>query len=332
MWLRIEKLASPFFDGCFNSFVMVQRHPVILRPEGGSRIIAIGTTGIICQNACLPNQVIKAPLRHDIRGCDEGVIKTILHDEKYAMACFERERTIYARLPKNINILDCIAIEDGRLHFPFLRLGNLRDYLTSHNKVTGSQLRDQWIDAAVDAIAFLHRFEIVHSDISARNFLMDDDLSIRLCDFSGSSMGSQPSLVEEEDRYRILPNAPRSIKTDIFALGCLIFEIMTGSRPYNEIPDDACEDIERRYAIGKFPSLKDNVYERIILKCWTLQYVDVKQVKQDMKTIREEKISHYHTEMTVKTYLLTVTPAILLISGIILMSRRKLWDSWHVPS
>jgi serine/threonine protein kinase len=311
---------------------MVQRHPVILRPEGGSRIIAIGTTGIICQNACLPDQVIKAPLRHDICGCDEDVIKTILHDEEYAMSCFERERTIYAQFPKNINILDCIAIEDGRLHFPFLRLGNLRDYLASHNEIIGSQLRDQWIDAAIDAIALLHRFEIVHADISTRNFLVADDLSIRLCDFSGSSMGNQPSLVEEEDRYRISPNAPRSIATDIFALGCLIFEIMTGNRPYDEIPDDACEEIERRYAIGAFPLLKENVYEKIILKCWTLQYVDVKQVKQDMKTLREEKISHSHTEMTVTSYLLTVTPVILLISGIILVSRRKLWDLWHVTS
>ncbi|KAJ6003783.1 hypothetical protein N7540_011206 [Penicillium herquei] len=309
---------------------MAPRYPVILRPEGGSSIIALGTTGIICQNACLPNQVIKAPLRHDISGCDEEIIKTILHDEKYALACFEREQAIYAKLPQNINILACIAIEDGRLHLPFLQLGNLRDYLASHNEDVEDHIRDQWIKTAIDAIVFLHSFEIVHADISARNFLVADDLSIRLCDFSGSSIDNRPSLVEEEDRYRICPDAPRSTTTDIFALGCLIFEIVTGIRPYNEIPDDECEEIERRYAAGRFPSLNGNPYGNIIFKCWTLQYVDVKQVKHDMKLRHAEKLSpEINADITATRYLSTITPAILLISGIILLSRRTLWDLWH---
>lgn len=78
----------------------------------------------------------------------------------------------------------------------------------------------------------------VHVDISTRNFLVAD-LSIKLCDFFGSAIGvgGQDTLVSEEDRYRIAPDSPRSTATDIFALGCLIFKITTGLRPYDEIGD-----------------------------------------------------------------------------------------------
>lgn len=82
------------------------------------------------------------------------------------------------------------------------------------------------------------------------------------------------------------PSTPRSTITDVFALGCLIFEITTGIRPYNEIPDDEYEEIERRYAIGNFPCLKGNAYEDIIYKCWTAQYRDVEQLKDDLEMRR----------------------------------------------
>ncbi|KAJ5737735.1 uncharacterized protein N7483_002860 [Penicillium malachiteum] len=59
-----------------------------------------------------------------------------------------------------------------------------------------------------------------------------------MCDFCGSSIDGLPSLVVEETRYCMAWSTPRSVATDIFALGCLIFEITTGLRPYHEIPDE----------------------------------------------------------------------------------------------
>jgi serine/threonine protein kinase len=73
----------------------------------------------------------------------------------------------------------------------------------------------------------------------------------------------------------MVSDSPRSTTTDIFALGCLIFEIMTGVRPYDEIEDDSYEEIENNYATGKFPSIDGLPYEEIIHKCWTCQYENV---------------------------------------------------------
>ena len=112
----------------------MDKYPIILRPEGGSRIIATGATGIICQDSHHPDQVIKGPLRWDPRKCDAETRAQLINDEEYNNLCFEREKAIYRAIPKNNYILDVIAITDECIHFSYLRLGNLREYLELHNK------------------------------------------------------------------------------------------------------------------------------------------------------------------------------------------------------
>ncbi|QKX63202.1 uncharacterized protein TRUGW13939_10371 [Talaromyces rugulosus] len=258
-------------------------YPVMLRPEGGSSIVAFGTTGIVCRNSRRPEQVLKAPLLHKVEGCSADIIETTKHRDEFARSCFEREKIIYGILPKHPNILDCIEITDHCISFPFMRLGNLREYLQSHNQKISSQTRGQWVEMAVTAISLVHSFGVVHADISARNFLVADDLSLKLCDFSGSAIGENGSLVEEEDRYRITPDCPRSKTTDIFALGCLIYEISNGLRPYDDIDDDDCEEIENRYSIGQFPCLDGLPHREIIHKCWTCVYANVDELNDEVQ-------------------------------------------------
>ena len=260
-------------------------YPVILNPEGTSRPIAFGSAGTICQVS--DGEVVKAPLKHNFEVCSEEVIKSIQNEEDFSELCINREKVIYNSLPKYPNILDFIAITEQGLRFPFMRLGNLRDYMQSHNNQLDSYIRDQWITSAASAIAILHSNGVVHADISTRNFLVADDLSIKLCDFSGSKIGDLEPFVEEEDRYRMSPWTARSKMTDIFALGCLIYEISTGLRPYHEIDDEHYEEIERRYAAQEFPCLDGIRYQDIIYKCWTSQYAGVDQIVQDISSCIE---------------------------------------------
>ena len=277
-------------------------------------------------------------LRYKLEGCSTDIIETTLHGEDFARSCFEREKIIYETFPKDPNILNCIEIMYHCIRLSFLQLGNLRDYLLNHNREVESHTREQWITMAASAIALVHSFGVIHADISARIFLVADDLSIKLCDFSGSAIGGQISLVSEEDRYRMAPDSPRSTATDIFALGCLIFEITTGLRPYDEISDDDYQVIVRRYSLGHFPSLEGLPYQEIIHKCWTCQYTDVDQVKRDLQKRKEvgrlllpTSLSDSGTGATVSRMfsLATSTLAIITISGILLWwyPRRGYWRS-----
>ena len=79
---------------------------------------------------------------------------------------------------------------------------------------------------------------MVHADLSARNFLVTDDWNIQICDFGGSGVQDLSYIAEEEDHYRVFSGTPRLIQTDVFALGCLVYEIAVGRKPYEEIGED----------------------------------------------------------------------------------------------
>ncbi|KAJ5106475.1 hypothetical protein N7456_003150 [Penicillium angulare] len=259
-------------------------YPVLIHPKGSiPKCLAIGSIGIICQSSSYPDRVIKAPIRHKLEGCSPEVIKRTLHNEEFSRKCFDREKSAYRILPKHPNILHCIEITDDYIHLLLIPHGDLRQYLGRYNHEIGIETRKKWTAMAIDAISTVHSCGIIHADISTRNFLVSDDLSIKLCDFSGSAIGDQVSLVQEEDRYRMDPESPLSVKTDIFATGCLIFEIMTGLRPYDEIKDEEWEDIVRRYSFGIFPCLDNVPCGDIILKCWNCSYRSMECVKTDLR-------------------------------------------------
>lgn len=255
----------------------VNGDPSLVQPEGIIRYIALDSAGAVFQVSS--DRVIKTPLKHDVTGCSQHVIETVQHIEFISELCMNREKLIYQTLPKNPNVLDCLDITDRGLHFPYHHLGNLRGYM-QHNEIR-SDIRDRWIQNAIDAVALIHSYGVIHADISPRNFLVAEDLSIKLCDFAGSAIGDLRPLVEEEDRYRISPWSPRSFKTDVFALGCLIYEISTGVRPYNEI--DEHEEIERLYSATEFPSLDGFKYRDVINRCWTSQYANAGMLQDDFK-------------------------------------------------
>ncbi|KAE8386916.1 kinase-like domain-containing protein [Aspergillus alliaceus] len=261
-------------------------YPVILYPEGVRRpMVAFGSSGIIFRDACNDAEVLKSPLRHDLSRCSESTVISMKEEESFSSVCIEREKSIYQSLPKHKDILECLGITETGIRFPYMQNGHLRDYIRENFSSLDSQTKDTWIRNAICAIEFIHRHSIIHGDISARNFLVADDLSIKLCDFAGSGIDNMPSIVTEEDRYRKSPDSPRTYQTDLFALGCLIFEIVVGSRPYEEIGDEDWEIIAENYDRGIFPKVEGLKYGDIIYKCWTSQYTEAHQLLLDIKNI-----------------------------------------------
>ncbi|KAJ5585118.1 uncharacterized protein N7459_004918 [Penicillium hispanicum] len=285
---------------------------------------ALGAADLVEARTESSGQIIKVPLSHNIQGCSQETIEHTQHIESISELCISREKLIYQALPKNPNILDCLAITDRGILLPYHELGNVRDYL-QHQQVT-TYLRDRWIKNAIDAITVLHihTHSVIHADISPRNFLVADDLSIKLCDFAGSAISDLEPFVQEEDRYRISPWSPRTFKTDIFALGCLVYELSTGLRPYHDIDD--LEEVGRRYAVQTFPSLDGLRYQDIIYKCWTCQYETVEILRGDY----DRCIGHGNgldewPGWRVKSSLLE-TPFISLVLGIVSAGSIFFWS------
>ena len=132
----------------------------------------------------------------------------------------------------------------------------------------------------VRGLSFLHGKGIIHGDLSCNNIFLDADLKARIGNFAGSSIHGQPFLTVYETSHSLPGDTSVSIKRDLFALGSVLYELMTGHTPFHD--QDACE-IEKLFSKGEFPSL-DNVpvVGPVILQCWTGQYTAAIDVLKDI--------------------------------------------------
>jgi tetratricopeptide (TPR) repeat protein/predicted Ser/Thr protein kinase len=164
-------------------------------------------------------------------------------DSAEVLARFRRERHILARLthPNIARMLDGGIAEDGR---PYL----VMEYVDGEPLVEWARRTGADVDACVgvvlqlcDAVAHAHRQLIVHRDIKPGNVLVDATGMPKLLDF-----GIAKVLADSADDARTATGhgflspayaAPEqrsaggvSTSSDIYQLGLLLFEMLTGSR------------------------------------------------------------------------------------------------------
>jgi serine/threonine protein kinase len=93
-----------------------------------------------------------------------------------------------------------------------------------------------------DALDTLHRVEIVHRDVKPSNVLFGDDGSALLTDFGlakgraytlltrpGQAMGTLDYMAPE-----LIRGQPASPATDLYALGCVVYECIAGAPPFGD--------------------------------------------------------------------------------------------------
>jgi serine/threonine protein kinase len=181
-------------------------------------------------------------------------------------------------LGEHKGILPCLQITDSGLVFPYLKNGNLRHFLCNSRELITFSTKLDWIQTALRSIEFIHSKDVLQADISARNFLVANDLSLSLCDFAGSTVGTRKNLVRPETRYeKVRGTEPIDISVDseVFAIGSLIYEISTGKRPYDEIEDD---EVENLFSQRVFPTTNGLYFGGIIDNCWLGQYKSVAEI------------------------------------------------------
>jgi eukaryotic-like serine/threonine-protein kinase len=125
-----------------------------------------------------------------------------------------------------------------------------------------------------DALAFIHQRGICHRDLKPANVLLGLDGAPRLLDFNlsfdelltGRRLGGTPPYTAPEQLQALAagtedPEAPLDARADIFSLGVLLFEMLTGQHPFGPIPDNLPEDemfelLLERHRRGPAPLLR----------------------------------------------------------------------------
>jgi serine/threonine protein kinase len=134
--------------------------------------------------------------------------------------------------------------------------------------------------SVADALAWLHRQNVIHLDIKPSNILIRPTGEAVLIDFGLSHHAELPDLIEEEFRlpYGTAPYiAPEQVlgvrtyrRSDIFALGSLMYFFATGVRPFGD--PQSLKGLKERLWRDPAPprALQKNIppwFQEIVLRC-----------------------------------------------------------------
>jgi serine/threonine-protein kinase len=166
-------------------------------------------------------------------------------DTDEILARFRRERQILARLehPNIARLLDGGASDDGRPYFvmEYVLGMPITDYCSGRQ--LGIEDRLLIFETVCRAVQQAHRSLVVHRDLKPSNVLVAGDGQVKLLDFgiarllsedaeeatgSGWSRPFTPEYATPEQ----ITGAPVTTGSDVYQLGLLLYEVLTGQRPF----------------------------------------------------------------------------------------------------
>jgi serine/threonine protein kinase len=192
----------------------------------------------------------------------------------------ERETTVYQRLGHDHSgIIKYFGVLGNGIILQFAEQTSIRQYVARQGQIS-LPLRLRWVEQLFDTVRYVHSKNVLHGDISCNNIFLDNNLDVKLGDFSGSAIDDLPPLSCYETSHE-LPDADISAQTELFALGSTIYEIMTGSAPYKDLSDD---QVLAAFSDGRYPDLQNvSTFRNTIRKCWTQEYTTVEEALRDVK-------------------------------------------------
>lgn len=162
-------------------------------------------------------------------------------DSEEMMQRFMREAQAAGKLshPNIITIYDVGREQDlTYIVMQFIEGPSLQRIIASGEKFTTQEVVFL-MTKMCSALAYAHKFGIVHRDIKPGNILIDNDGNPYICDFgvarvetstltqSGTAVGTPSYMSPEQVKGKKVDK-----RSDIFALGCILYEFLTGKRPF----------------------------------------------------------------------------------------------------
>lgn len=160
------------------------------------------------------------------------------------LARFERELEVLKQM-RHPNIVRCFGgtCESAERFYAMELIdgGTLADLLNQKGTLTWEFVVDYALQMCA-ALQYAHERGVVHRDVKPGNFLMTKTGQIKLSDFGLASIATSNRLTAAGRTVGTIQYmAPEQIrgkgaltgKADLYALGCVLFEMLTGDTPYS---------------------------------------------------------------------------------------------------
>lgn len=248
----------------------------------------------LARDTILDRRVAVKVLRGDLAG-----------DEKFVRR-FQREALSASSLshPNIVEIYD-VGEDEGNFYIvmEYIEGKTLKQLIKKRGVLSLSETMDIMLQL-LDALASAHDSYIIHRDIKPQNIMIKDSGLVKITDFgiavalnsteltqTNSVMGSVHYLPPEQASGK-----GSTIRSDIYSLGILMFEMLTGKVPFN---GDSAVEIALKHMKDPLPSVREinpvvpQSVENIILKAAAKnpknRYHDVRQMAEDIKTCLDEE-------------------------------------------
>jgi non-specific serine/threonine protein kinase/serine/threonine-protein kinase len=174
------------------------------------------------------------------------VVRRGVHDD-HALRHFDTERQILAHLdhPSIAKLLDGGTTPDGRPYFvmDFIAGTPIDEYCDTRRLTVRERL--SVFLTVCSAVHYAHQNLVIHRDLKPPNILMTEDGQVKLLDFGiaklldpdalglDQTLTTMQALTPEYASPEQLIGAQITTASDVYALGVLLFRLLTGHRPYD---------------------------------------------------------------------------------------------------
>ena len=256
--------------------------------------IGEGGMGIVYKAKChLLNRVVAVK-----------ILKAELSNDENFVARFKREATSVASL-SHINIVNVHDVgAENNINFIVMEYINgktLKQVIKENGRVTSKKTLEIALQIA-KALECAHKNKIIHRDIKPDNIMIMEDNIVKVTDFgiakvvdsrtitnSNKVMGSAHYFSPEQAKGNFV-----DCRTDIYSLGIVMYEMLTGRVPYNAESSISIAMMHIQKAVVPpqeiITDIPDNV-NMVVLKALEKEpikrYQTAKEIGDDLRAIKE---------------------------------------------
>ncbi|HIQ39140.1 MAG TPA: PEGA domain-containing protein [Methanothermococcus okinawensis] len=181
---------------------------------------------------------------------------------------------------------------------------NIRD-LEDYPKPTSPKVAIKLIKQIAEGLRHAHNKNIIHRDIKPSNILLTEDLTPKITDWGLAKIGAKSSTSTTSKGFTPIYSAPEQIdeeeygktdkRTDIYQLGVLFYELLTGRLPYDGI---SVTQVSLKIVnpnkkpippskINPELSIFDGIFEKLLAKKKEDRYQSIEEFLESLKSIED---------------------------------------------